>query len=73
MFFLFSDLLVYASVNLFGKFRARAMISLRTIRISNIAENKLHNAFQIQSPIKSFPVVAADSDEKANWMRHIDR
>ncbi len=47
-FFLFSDMLVYASTSIFGKLHAQSKISLRSIKVSDVRESTIRHAFRIQ-------------------------
>jgi len=75
-FFLFSDLLVYGTVNESsmgtGKttYTFHRAVNLHDVKIENLpdTEDNLSNAFQILSKQKSFAVFAESKEDKASWM-----
>lgn len=79
-FFLFNDLLVYATVNeLQAGFRTtytfHRAITLHKCRVENIpdASSAMNNAFQVLSNQKSFTVFAESPEDKEAWIRDINK
>jgi hypothetical protein len=69
-FFLFNDLLVYASRTATGKFKLHRKIPINNMFLVTSLEDEPRacNRFQIVNSIKSFEVCAADKDTKDSWM-----
>ncbi|RNA14721.1 pleckstrin homology domain-containing family F member 2 [Brachionus plicatilis] len=74
-FFLFNDVLVYATIVINKKkYINQHVIPLKDVQIKSIndSENpKLKNGWLIMSPKKTFCVYATTSKEKFEWMSHI--
>ena len=76
-FFVFSDLLVYASTSLGQRFKLHQEIPIdRNFKISDVpwtptgaADEKEVFMFQIENVIKSFIVIVPDLSEKTSWLQ----
>jgi len=75
MFFLFSDLLIYATtVPADDMYIMPRQFPLENVAVSNVEDNdvkKLIHAFSITSNAKSFIVLANDVETKQDWMETI--
>eukprot|EP01126_Amoeba_proteus_P054474 TRINITY_DN6704_c0_g1_i9.p1 TRINITY_DN6704_c0_g1~~TRINITY_DN6704_c0_g1_i9.p1 ORF type:complete len:492 (-),score=147.03 TRINITY_DN6704_c0_g1_i9:199-1674(-) len=79
-FFLFSDLLLYAGNTKYvaskqykiAKKRMFFLSNLTVVDIEDDASKGLINAFQIQTEVKSFNVMAMKEEEKKKWIKSIN-
>lgn len=67
-FFLFSDLLVYASDAGSSKFKIHRVIHLSLCRLVDLRSETYTHAFKIASPQKSVVVCAPNKKEKQQWV-----
>ncbi|VDP21074.1 unnamed protein product, partial [Soboliphyme baturini] len=77
-FYLFNDILVYGNIVIpKRKFNKQHIIPLDTVQLEDLpdddAMHDLKDGWLIRTPTKSFAVYAANSNEKRQWMTHIDR
>jgi len=74
-FFLFNDILVYGNIVIHKKkYNKQHIIPLEEVKVQNLEdEGEFSNGWLIYTRNKSFPVYAATSSEKKEWMAHIDR
>uniref|UniRef100_A0A915L3A2 Pleckstrin homology domain-containing family F member 2 n=1 Tax=Romanomermis culicivorax TaxID=13658 RepID=A0A915L3A2_ROMCU len=74
-FFLFNDILVYATIILSKrKYHRQHVIQLDSLELEDLQDDgNLTNGWQIKTPTKSFNVYAATSTEKREWISHIKR
>lgn len=69
-FFLFSDLLVYASKGYRYKLHMKIPIG-HLFHFDDLPNSAVENAFQISSQNKSFVVYAESAAEKSKWVKHL--
>eukprot|EP00455_Lapot_gusevi_P002828 TRINITY_DN11163_c0_g1_i9.p1 TRINITY_DN11163_c0_g1~~TRINITY_DN11163_c0_g1_i9.p1 ORF type:complete len:260 (+),score=72.16 TRINITY_DN11163_c0_g1_i9:131-910(+) len=68
-FFLFNDLLIYASVSL-NKFKPHRVLQLSIARLVDVADQRdMKNAFRIVSPQKSILLIAPNAESKVKWLQ----
>merc|ERR1719233_1671417 len=72
-FFLFNDLLIYASNVSEKKYKMHQEIEInRTFNISIPESNEVANSFIIHNDVKTFKVVAPSAGEWETWQKHLD-
>lgn len=71
-FFLFSDHLIYAHVNMKGQFVVHEQLSLSALTVKDVETDPNYATFHISHPIKSFNVVADSPQSKQQWIRDIN-
>jgi hypothetical protein len=72
-FFLFSDHLIYAHVNMKNQFVVHEQLSLSALSVNDIDTDNNHTSFYISHPIKSFVVIADSPVSKLQWIREINQ
>jgi hypothetical protein len=70
-FFLFSDHLIYAHLNMKKEYVVHESLSLSAITVSDVETDPTFTSLYIQHPIKSFIVVSDSPSTKQQWMREI--
>jgi hypothetical protein len=72
-FFLFSNHLIYAHVNMKGHYVVHEQLSLSALSVNDVDTDPNHTSFYISHPIKSFVVVAEAPSMKQQWVRDINQ
>jgi len=70
-FFLFTDVLVYASSvspGISSKYVYHQELDLSHLRLEDIADSEPSESFKMITPLKSFILIAANKIEKVEWM-----
>ena len=70
-FFLFSDMLIYCGTNLRGKFKVHQYLPLESLSVVN--RDRHSETFRIESPVKTFTVVADNIMLKNDWVDEIEQ
>jgi hypothetical protein len=74
MFFLFSDVVVYAKHEGGKKFKSKGAIPLARAWLRDLPDSaKLRNAFQIVATEKTYTVYAEGPDDKREWLRLLSK
>ena len=68
MFFLFTDLILYASDGIQTRYKVHRVVHLSLCRLEDVRSNSLPNAFKIVSPQKTFTVQAKSPTDKKEWL-----
>lgn len=71
-FFLFSDHLIYAHMNMKKEYVVHEQLSLSALSVSDIETDTSFTSFYISHPIKSFVVIAESPVMKQQWIRDIN-
>ncbi|KAF7240949.1 hypothetical protein EG68_10157 [Paragonimus skrjabini miyazakii] len=73
-FFLFNDVLLYGRVLMHRKvLRNPQFIDLTDTSVEDVRDNGIYrNGFSVLSPKKSFTVYSVSSEEKAQWVNHLN-
>ena len=72
-FFLFSDVLLYGHKSSQGDYKIHEELPLKLIKIADAEGDARQCSFRINHPNKSFTVVAANDDDKEEWIESIQR
>jgi hypothetical protein len=72
-FFLFSNHLIYAHVNMKGHYVVHEQLSLSALSVNDVDTDPNHTSFYISHPIKSFVVVAEAPSMKQQWVHDINQ
>jgi hypothetical protein len=70
-FFLFSDHLIYAHLNMKKEYVVHESLSLSALTVSDVETDPTFTSLYIQHPIKSFIVVSDSPSTKQQWIREI--
>eukprot|EP01137_Pigoraptor_chileana_P027722 Opistho-2@10631 len=74
-FFLFNDILVYGTILISKrKYTKQVVLDLRNMTVTRVDDTKdLQNAWQINTPSKSFVLFSVTPEEKEEWVAHIEK
>eukprot|EP01038_Epipyxis_sp_PR26KG_P012843 gene12843-17217_t len=72
-FFLFSDNLIYAHMNMQNLYKVHEQLSLDAMVLQDVDNDPTFSSFFISHPVKSFIVVAENPQLKQQWFRDIQK
>eukprot|EP00981_Chlorochromonas_danica_P004234 scaffold857_cov152-Ochromonas_danica.AAC.17 len=70
-FFLFSDHLIYAHMNMKKEYVVHASLSLSALSVADIETDPTYCSFYVSHPVKCFVVIAESPLSKQHWLRDI--